>query len=690
MAPDMDKNRLRDGFRLAEQAIRPSEGSVSQGARSCRLEPRVMQVLLHLAAHPRVVLSKEEIFAAVWSSSFVEDATLARAISDIRRVLGDDARDPRFIQTIPKKGYRLMIAPEPLAESGLETPAASCRARSWWAALAVLAMFLFAGLGWYGASRGKTEPREASVAVLPFESFDDDSENAYFALGMTEDIITQLSKISSLKVISRTSVMEYAEHRGQLRDIGRRLGVATVLEGSVRRENGKVRIVSQLIDVETDEHLWAETYDRQIEGIFAVQGEVARQIARALSSKLSTEEEEALRQTPTAEPGAYDYYLKGREAYLRYRRDENEDAIAFYLEALAIDPEFALAHAGLADAYSLRFGGYGFEPLWVEKAQAATRRALELEPDLAEGHRALIQVNINLGRLQQALAAGRRALELRPNDAETHWRLADVHLQRGELERAVFWQHRYFQLDPGYTDALAKLGILLAQLELSSAAEHFLTRALAAKPNHSQVLVWQARELAMRGDLAAARHRVSDLMTAYPTSMAGLLIGGEIELLAGHFEAARQSFARAVDFSSLSYSRRFLRVRLAQSLLALGRVEEAAEHFTIAEETESRRLAEKHEDWPHVLTLALMHASRGKHEAALAAFEQAVDAGYPDYHWARIEPCFVLLRADERFQGLLARMRSRVEHMRQEVERSAWYQELRWWRRDVGSTGLFR
>ena len=252
---------------------------------------------------------------------------------------------------------------------------------------------------WYSdvQQTGESAPSETSVAeevdsksiaVLPFDNLSPDPENEYFSLGITEDIITQLSKITELRVTSRTSAMRYQDSEKSVREIAQELQVASILEGSVRRVGNQVRITAQLIDPKTDEHLWAETYDREIEDIFAIQSDVAEQIASSLKVELSPEDRARIERKPTENLTAYDYYLKGRDHYYSYSREDNERAIEFFNEALEVDPDYALAHGGLADAYAQRWLWYGFGEGWLDSAIEESNKAVALDPDLAETYQA--------------------------------------------------------------------------------------------------------------------------------------------------------------------------------------------------------------------------------------------------------------------------------------------------------------
>ncbi len=237
------------------------------------------------------------------------------------------------------------------------------------------------------------QPRSPSVAVLPFRNLSTDPENEFFADGITEDVIAQLSKIRSLKVISRTSVMQFKNREQSLREIGATLEVATLLEGSVRRAGDRVRIVAQLIDAEADQHLWAETYDRQLTDIFAIQTDVALQIASALEAELSPDERKRIHRKPTSDVRAYQLYLKGRQYYSRYTAESIQQGIEYFRKAIAVDPDYALAHTGLALTYAELAAGEGGAPVRPDEAyreaKQAIARALALDSQLGEAHSVL-------------------------------------------------------------------------------------------------------------------------------------------------------------------------------------------------------------------------------------------------------------------------------------------------------------
>src|SRR3989442_1083750 len=265
-------------------------------------------------------------------------------------------------------------------------------------------------------------PRPPSVAVLPFLNLSADPENEYFADGITEDVIAHLSKIRALKVISRTSVMAFKQREQSLREIGARLEAATLLEGSVRRVGDRVRIVAQLIDAQADRHLWAETYDRQLTDVFAIQTDVALHIASALEAELSPDEKSRLHKEPTGDLLAYQLYLQGRHCYFRYTEEGSRKGIEYFEQAIAKDPDYALAYAALAMVYTeLGEAGAMRPDEAYARAKAASAKALALDPELGEAHCMLAFIKAVcdfdwVGAEQEF----QRALELTPNNADTY------------------------------------------------------------------------------------------------------------------------------------------------------------------------------------------------------------------------------------------------------------------------------
>jgi TolB-like protein/Tfp pilus assembly protein PilF len=292
--------------------------------------------------------------------------------------------------------------------------------------------------------------RVPSVAVLPFLNLSPDPENEYFADGITDDVIAHLSKISALKVISRTSVMQFKQRRLTVKEIGTTLGATTLLDGSVRHAGDRVRIVAKLIDVQTDQHLWAETYDRQLTDIFSIQTDVALHIAAALKAELSRDEQSRVRKEPTRDLQAYKLFLKGRQWFIKYNTEAYGHAIEYFDRAIARDPTFARAWANLAMAYTeLAESGVGPPELSHERAAEAAATALRLDPDLAAAHCTTAHIKMvrdfDWAGAEQEF---KRALELSPSDDDTYDLYGRLCAGLGRHDEAIALQRRAHDLDP--------------------------------------------------------------------------------------------------------------------------------------------------------------------------------------------------------------------------------------------------
>jgi serine/threonine-protein kinase len=383
-------------------------------------------------------------------------------------------------------------------------------------------------------------PRHRSVAVLPFVNLSTDPENEYFADGITEDVIAQLSKIRTLQVISRTSVMPFKRREGGLREIGAKLGVATLLEGSVRRAGDRVRIVAQLIDAETDRHLWADTYDRRLTDVFAIQSDVALQIAGALRAELSVDETRRLGREPTRDLEAYHLYLRGRQCYLRFTAEGMRQGIGYFEQAIARDPDYALAYAGIAAAY-LEMGETGsLEPKQAHRAaREAIARALALDDGFGEAHCLLAFIKVmSEFDWSGAEAEFQRALALSPSSADTHDFYGRMCAALGRHDEAITLQQRAHELDPlahraDFANALLRAGRLDEGLTAARSA-------VALDPHYDRAhatLGWACLLKGMVAEGIAELERAASLTgssTVWPAQL------GQAYAMAGQTEKARE------------------------------------------------------------------------------------------------------------------------------------------------------
>ncbi|HUM00906.1 MAG TPA: protein kinase [Thermoanaerobaculia bacterium] len=427
-------------------------------------------------------------------------------------------------------------------------------------------------------------PGPPSVAVLPFRNLSADPENEFFTDGILEDVIAHLSKIRSLKVISRTSVMPFRNREKSLREIGTTLGAAAVLEGSVRRAGNRVRIVAQLVDVRTDENLWAETYDRELDDIFAIQTDVSFQIAAALQAELSHDERKRIQRTPTRDLHAYQLFLQGRYCYTRYTDEGIRKGIGYFEEAIAADPEFALAYAGLALAYAELGQAHDFGSVKpaesYDRARAAVAKALALDDALGEAHGVVALLKfVSEYDWSGAEREFRLALELSPGSADIHDHYGWLCSALERYDDAIRLVKRARELDPlthrsDLANELLRAGRIEEALELAERLVEFEP----GNPRGHSISGWAHLSRGRTREGLAALERAAALT---PESALFLAQLGQAYGMTGQEAKARESLARLRDLSLTSYVSPYLfayvHTGLGESDLALDWLEKAYE-----------------------------------------------------------------------------------------------------------------
>jgi adenylate cyclase len=383
----------------------------------------------------------------------------------------------------PVRVYRLRLTPGPGP-----APRSARRRR---VVVGAIGLVLLAGVGagwWWlrSSAPGRLAlPDRPSVAVLPFTNLSQDPAQEYFSDGVTEDLITGLSKVSGLFVIARNSVFTYKGKPVQIREVGRDLGVRYVLEGGVQRSGSRVRITAQLVDAGTGYHVWAERYDREVRDIFAVQDEVTQRIVRALAVRLSTVEQGRLARLPPADPEAYDLVLRGEEERRRTTREANAEARRLYVKALDLDPEFARAYAGLSWAHlqSWQFL-WSADPETLERARELAERAISLDDTMASGHALLAQIYLWKKQHGRALAEAERAIAVAPSDADGYETFAEVLGWAGRPEQSLKAIEQAMRLNPHYPFFyLWTLGHAYYLAKRPAEAVDTFKRLLAQNPN---------------------------------------------------------------------------------------------------------------------------------------------------------------------------------------------------------------
>ena len=467
-----------------------------------RLQGQPIEVLAILLQRAGEVVTREEIRAQIWTAdTFVDfDHSLHNAIAKLREALGDSAETPRYIETLPRRGYRF-IAPveevgtqksEPSAENApiREAPVGVRRASARLAiALTLLTLIVIASGLWLASvysRRAIAAPPIRSIAVLPLDNFSGDPSQNYFVDGMTDELITDLAKVSALRVISRTSVMRYRGTKKGLPEIARELNVDGVVEGSVTRSGQRVRITAQLLHAPTDKHLWAETYERDLGDVLRLQSEVAQAIAEQVRAQVTPQQQVQLRSARPVNPEAYEAYVKGRY-YLSNQftmAQPLNQAKTYFEESIKKDPGFALAYSGLADSYVYLSFFHQIPPESAyQSATEALRRAAELDNTIGEIHDTLAQLSWRFK--WDLVGAGRElneAIALAPSYSCAHEDHALYLGFMGRRDEALAELAKSIEMDPGPSSALTEAGTFYQLRDWPRLVEAS-RRGIAANPN---------------------------------------------------------------------------------------------------------------------------------------------------------------------------------------------------------------
>jgi len=504
-------------------------------------------------------------------------------------------------------------------------PGIAQRKKHAWIYIVVIGAAISIGLfflGRYSASNSASAARteaatvlQKSIAVLPFDNLSRDPDNAYFAEGIQDEILTRLAKVADLKVISRTSTQHFKSAPENLPQIAKQLGVTNILEGSVQRAADQVRVNVQLINAMTDAHLWAEIYDRKLTDIFSVESDIAKTIADTLQAKLTGSEKSSIAKAPTTNPEAYELYLKGRFFWNKRSGVDLRKAIDYFNQAIAKDPSYALAYAGLADSYMLLpnydYGGTSARES-ITPARAAITKALELDNSLAEAHASLGLLDTLELRLDRAVSDFERAIELKPNYATAHHWLMLGRLSLGRFDQAIAEGKRAIELDP---------------LSLIINADLSWAYFCAHRFDEAETQVYKTMEIDPRFFLAH------------------YYLGGMLQSK-GHVNEAIREFQKAVELNNDAYSL----AMLGQAYARNGQKDEAQKILArLTEEAKSRYIA------PYAW--ALIYLGLGEKERAIDELERAYRTGDTNYLFVvKVDPLLDSLRGIPRFDALVEKV----------------------------------
>jgi TolB-like protein/DNA-binding winged helix-turn-helix (wHTH) protein len=606
---------------IGEWIVHPALDSISRGTETQKLEPRAMRLLMCLANSPGEVVSIDRLLNEVWAGVVVGSASVYEAVSQLRKILGDVDPQPTYIATVPRKGYRL-IAPVRRGTAPAETSQAPAfqkktmaQRRVWVAAGAIVVVALTVAYFSIDRARFSTQTMlrrtsvvvsDKSIAVLPFVDMSEKHDEEYFADGMAEEIINLLVKIPGLRVISRTSSFQFKGKAEDLRNIATQLGVAYVLEGSVRKSGDHLRVTAQLINAKDGTHLWSQTYDRDLSDVLKLQDEIAASLGRALQIELSSVDgivsRPALRSTE-----AYTLYLQGLHGFERYDQQGLEQALSDFQRALELDPAFAAAAQMQGAAYSL-LGSYGFMAPAVafEKSRDAHELALKLDPNLAGAHAALGYLHRVDWDWPAADQEFQLALTLAPRDDMVLYLAGAECLIMGRWDEAVKLVNESLALDPlspGSYSVLAFAQLHRGRLQEAEAAAR---RTLSISPTFTYAHFYLGGVLLARGQSDAA--------------LAEMLKEQDLGTRLGGFAMAYFSLGRKADSDAA----------LAQMLKSVGN--------------------------RNAFRIATVYAYRGEADEALKWLDRAYAQKDSGLVRIKVDPSFMKLEGDPRYKAFLRKM----------------------------------
>ena len=515
-------------------------------------------------------------------------------------------------------------------------------------------------------------PSQQSIAVLPFVDLSLKKDQEYFCDGMTDEIIAKLSRLRELKVIPRTSMMRYKNTDKEIKDIAQELDVASILEGSVRKEKDDIRVTTTLINVADSSQLWSETYDRKLESVFEIQSDIAEKIASALETRLSPEEKERLVKKPTENLEAYHYYLKGVDYYYRYSKDENEKAIGLFKKSLELDQDYALAYAGLGNAYSQRTLRFGFPESWLDSAIEASSKAISIDPNLPEAYKALGLAYEAKRWHRKAKEAYEKAIEINPNYSDAISNLSGQCRLTGEFDRALILAMKSVNL-PSPVIALdyVRVGTAYQSLTEYDKAEEWYIKTFEIEPgltwNTSIAYERLAEIYLLQGNYQKARNQIQKMLSFDPNNQQGLMGAGLVELWAGNYTKAEEYYRKAYEI--VGEANQEINTSLGYILWKTGRQEEARNMLNLSLKM-AKEAIEKGSEYPWLpYSIAIINSIQGKKAEAYNWLAKAIDAGWRHYAWSLKDPSLENLHHDDRFQKMMAKVKNLVDEMRRRVKK---------------------
>jgi len=555
-----------------------------------RLEPKAVKALVFLIENRGRLVEKKELLDAVWKDAFVTENAMTRVIAQLRKALGDDSKEAKYIETVPTRGYRFIPEVRVSNESKREAEE-------------------------YHPNKGGTE-RIGSLAVLPLENLSDDLSQEYFADGMTDVLITELAKIGSLRVISRTSSMQYKKTGKPLPEIARELNVDAVVEGTALRSGNRVRITAQLLHAPTDRHLWAESYERDLSDVLALQSEVARAIAKEINIKLTPQEQLLLSNARAVNSKACDDYLKA-VYYFNQGRDRVPDAegvelltrsFDYFQQAIETEPHYALAHSGLAVAYHY-LASFGM-PEFYAKSKVAALRAIGLDETLAEAHGALAYTSLKY---------------------EWDWTGAEREFRRAIVLNPSYGRHGFaifLSASGRHTEAIAEITLAQELDPLNLTARINTAQIYACARQYDRALEPAQTAIELGPNISWARWML-----------------GTVQTLRSEFTQAFAEFQKGLE---LSGGDPFNAAGLGYAYAVSGLGDEAK--LVLA------KLQGQPSDYYMAFPIALIYGALGEKGLAFEWLEKAYEVRSDLLIWLKVDPRLDSLRSDSRLTDLMRRV----------------------------------
>jgi TolB-like protein/DNA-binding winged helix-turn-helix (wHTH) protein/Tfp pilus assembly protein PilF len=530
------KNQGHKGFFIDDWRVSPAEGVLMRGNETARLEPKAMEVLVYLASHSGEVITREELERDVWHGALVSYDAVTSTVIKLRKALQDNARQPRFIATIPKKGYQLIASityaenndnPE-TTTSAVSEPFVKKRQpfqkRLVGLLSAALACVLALWLVWLWASVNvptKNNTVLPSIIVLPFENLSNDPKQEYLANGITEDIITDLSRLSNLLVIASNTSIQYKNRQVTPQEVGADLNVGFVLKGNIRQIGKSVRVNVQLVNTKTGFNTWAQRYDRKVKEVFAVQDAVTYRIVEALSVKISNKEKQRQSLRATDSLKAYDFFQEGQKLFKISTKETHVQAREMYHKAIELDSNYGRAYGAIAVTLTHDFRrGWTDTPVeTIDRALVLAKKAVALDNSAPQTYWALGFVYLARKEYDNAIKAAEQAIRIAPNYADGYGLLALINSYLGQSKKAIELNNKAIRYNPYYTfEYLINYGIAYYTLGDYDAAIRVLEQARERNENAVHVKLPLVASYVRAGQQDKAEWLVAEIRTLSPAA----------------------------------------------------------------------------------------------------------------------------------------------------------------------------